>query len=369
MRKTIIYIFSVILLSFSIINVAMAEEEVPGEPTETAGVIERILEEKEVESYGGTQIYQKLTVVLEDGATVTIESGTESKLSTMLFEEGDKVLVTHITSIDGEDIYYINDYIRTGPIYVLFVIFVGLAILVAGKTGFRALLAMGLSFIVIFKLLLPMLLNGSDPIFVMILGSVILTPLSFYVSYGINKKTHLATISTVITLVITSLMAAVFVSATKLTGFASEEAGFLQGLNDVEYSMVGILLAGIIIGLMGVVDDVTVTQTALVHEIFETNKKLKFKELYLKSFDVGRTHIASMINTLILVYAGASMPLMMMFIDNPQPFAHIINYEIIATEIVRTLVGSIGLILAVPITTFIGCYGVMKGVGKQVPRR
>ena len=148
-------------------------------------------------------------------------------------------------------------------------------------------------------------------------------------------------------------MANIFVEAAKLTGFASEEAGFLQVAKQGAMNMKGLLLAGIIIGVLGVLDDITISQSAIVFQLKEANEKLKFNELYKRAMNVGQDHISSMVNTLVLVYTGAALPLLLLFIDNPHPFSEIVNYEIIADEIVRTLVGSIGLILAVPITTVI----------------
>lgn len=117
--------------------------------------------------------------------------------------------------------------------------------------------------------------------------------------------------------------------------------------------MKGLLLAGIIIGVLGVLDDITISQSAIVFQLKEINNKLKFGELYDRAMSVGQDHISSMVNTLILVYTGAALPLLILFINNPHPFSEVVNYEMIADEIIRTLIGSIGLILSVPITTFI----------------
>jgi len=163
---------------------------------------------------------------------------------------------------------------------------------------------------------------------------------------------------TLIALIITGILANIFVEAAKLTGFASEEAGFLQVAKGGAINMKGLLLAGIIIGLLGILDDVTVSQAAIVFQLKEANNRLKFNQLYQRAMRVGQDHIASMINTLILVYAGASLPLLLLFIDSPRPFLEVVNYEIIADEVVRTLVGSIGLILAVPLTTLIASLAV-----------
>jgi len=161
-------------------------------------------------------------------------------------------------------------------------------------------------------------------------------------------------------LIITGVLAGFFVESAKLTGFASEEAGFLQIARGGTINIKGLLLAGIIISTLGVLDDVTVSQSSIVNQLKETDKNLSFEKLYQRAMKVGQDHISSMVNTLVLVYTGAALPLFLLFIDNPHPFLEVINYEIVADEIVRTLVGSIGLILAVPITTFIAAMTLEK---------
>jgi uncharacterized membrane protein len=228
-----------------------------------------------------------------------------------------------------------------------------MAVFIGKWQGATSLVGMGLSFLVIFKFILPKISAGSDPVQIAILGSLVIIPATFILSHGLNKKTGIAIAGTLIALIITGVLAKAFVEAAKLTGFASEEAGFLQAYKPDLINIKGLLLAGIIIGVLGVLDDITVSQSAIVEQLKEANPRLKAGELYKKAMTVGKDHIASMVNTLVLVYTGAALPLLLLFVDNPHPFSEIVNYEIIADEVVRTLVGSIGLMLAVPITTFI----------------
>jgi len=166
----------------------------------------------------------------------------------------------------------------------------------------------------------------------------------------------MAVLGTFISLLITSGLAFVFVEKAKLTGFASEEASFLQASLPGVIKMKGLLLAGIMVGILGVLDDVTVSQAAIVEELRAISPEIGRGKLFQKAMRVGRDHIASMINTLVLVYAGASLPLLLLFVDNSLTFKQVINYEIVADEVVRTLVASIGLMLAVPLTTFFAVY-------------
>jgi len=192
------------------------------------------------------------------------------------------------------------------------------------------------------------------------MGSLIIIPVSFFLSHGINRKTLSAIAGTLIALTITGLLSYVFVEKAKLTGFASEEAGFLQNIMQGSVNIKGLLLAGIIIGVLGVLDDITISQSAIVFQLKEANSNFGFTQLYRRAMKVGQDHISSMVNTLVLVYTGAALPLLLLFIHNPHPFSEIINYELIADEIVQTLVGSIGLILAVPITTAIAALAVKR---------
>jgi uncharacterized membrane protein len=322
-------------------------------------IVEKILEEKQVKPMGSTemQLYQKLELLVTKGSIkdkkIVIENGNIPVANNLKYKVSDKVIVTFSKDFEGNDYFYITDYIRRDSLVWLFMIFVVVAVVIAKWRGILSLVGMGISFLVIFSFILPKISSGSNPVEIAILGSLIIIPVSFFLSHGFNKKTMVAIAGTLIALIITGILANMFVEAAKLTGFASEEAGFLQVAKQGAINIKGLLLAGIIIGVLGVLDDITISQSAIVFQLKEANEKLKFNELYKRAMNVGQDHISSMVNTLVLVYTGAALPLLLLFIDNPHPFSEIVNYEIIADEIVRTLVGSIGLILAVPITTAI----------------
>jgi len=364
-NKLILTIF-VVLFSFITIPVsrlyAQGDFQQPIEPpieeTLEATIVE-VLEEKEIvpEYSDEKQLYQKLELLVTKGSLqdkkIIIESGNIPIANLQKYEVGNKVIVSYSENFEGNDVFYITDYVRRSSLLWLFIIFVVLVAIVAKWRGITSLLGMGASFIVIFKFILPRILAGSDPILIAIIGSLFIIPITFYLSHGFNKKTTVAIIGTVIALIITGILAGIFVESAKLTGFASEEAGFLQVAKQGSVNIRGLLLAGIIIGVLGVLDDITVSQSAVVMQLKKANPRLGFEELYKRAMDVGQDHISSMVITLVLVYTGAALPLLLLFIDNPHPFSEVINYEIVADEVVRTLVGSIGLILAVPITTVI----------------
>lgn len=361
MKKIAAFFVFFVLIIFSSFSGHALAQETPSEYKEEIleGKIIQILDEKTIVFEGGgkPQLYQKINIEVIKGSLrdskITIESGTVPSANIPKYKVGDKVIVSYTKDFDGNDVFYITDFVRRAPLLYLFIIFVALTVAVAKWRGLLSLVGMGVSFLVIFFLILPKISGGADPVETAILGSFIIIPVTFFLSHGFNKKTGVAMAGTLISLIIVGILAGIFVDLSKLTGFASEEAGFLQTMLGGSINIKGLLLAGIIIGVLGVLDDITISQSAVVFQLKEANEKLKPAQLYKKAMSVGRDHISSMVNTLILVYTGAAMPLLLIFLDSSHPFLEIINYEIVADEVVRTLVGSIGLVLAVPTTTLI----------------
>ncbi len=352
-----------VLALFSSHKVYAQEDEFsqpPAAPTPSVNYearVTKISEEKEIEFDGKKQLYQKLELQItsenDKGKTIMIENGNLPSATIKRFNIGDRVLINKDQTPDGSEIYFITDYIRRSSLLWLFVIFLGLTLLVGRTRGLMSVVGMCVSFLVIFYFILPRILAGNDPSFITILASVFLIPVTFYLSHGFNKKTTAAVLGTIASLVVTGVLAHYFVNDANLTGFASEEAGFLQTFTQGAVNVQGLILAGIIIGLLGVLDDITISQAAVVSELKKASDKLSTWDLYKRAMEVGKDHIASSVNTLVLVYAGVALPLLLLFVNNPHPFTEVINYEIVAEEVVRTLVASIGLILAVPITTII----------------
>ena len=355
----------IFLLAFVLVLIAPVSAQKNSFQEETLEVtIINVLEEKEIEIMEDKKLYQKLECLVTKGSLkdkkVIIENGNIPIVNLQKYKTGDSLVVSFSQDFEGNNIFYITDYIRRNSLFWLFFIFAVLTVMVGRWRGLNSLLGMVISFFIIFSFILPKISAGADPIQIAIIGSLFIIPVTFYLSHGFNKKTTVAIGGTVIALVITGILAGIFVESAKLTGFASEEAGFLQASKTGLVNIKGLLLAGIIIGVLGVLDDVTVSQSAIVFQLKQTNTKIKLAELYKRAMDIGKDHIASMVNTLVLVYTGAALPLLLIFVNNPRPFSEIINYEIIADEIVRTLVGSIGLVLAVPITTIIASLIVQK---------
>ncbi len=357
-KKIALLVFTLILFIFP--QTVFAQNEPPQADKRYEATVTKILEEKKVKLFEKEQLYQKLELQLENGdkkgEKIIIDNSAMPAFSSIKYKTGDQVIVAHLKDPDGSDVYYIVDYLRRNAMFWLFAIFVGLVIFVSGKKGAWSLASMAFTFLVIFVWIVPQISNGHNPVLIAILGSAVIVPVVFYLSHGVNKKTTVAVIGTTISLIITGILSLIFVSATKLSGYANEQAGFIQSIKGGTFDIQGLLLAGIIISVLGILDDVTITQASVVYELKKANEKFSLAYLYSRAMSVGKDHIASVVNTLIIVYAGAALPLMVLFINNPAPFSEIINYEIIAEEIVRTLVSSIGLVLSIPITTLLAAW-------------
>lgn len=319
----------------------------------------QILDEKTITPANSDQeqIVQILQLEITSGAgkeeIITLENGAVPIVGRQKYAVDDKLVIS------GEpDNYYISDMVRRPILAILAILFVVAAILVGRGQGLTSILGLVISFLVIFWFVLPKIAAGDNPILIVVLACLLIVPIMFILSHGLNKKTWVAMVATIITMILTGLLIAFFVQASFLTGLASEEAGFLQAMNPGLINLRNLLIAGMLFATLGVLDDITISQAAVVEELKKAKPDIKFGQLYKQAMRVGRDHIASMINTLILVYAGASFPLLLMFTQSQQNLALTMNFELIAEEIVRTLTGSIGLILAVPLTTLLASWAV-----------
>lgn len=326
--------------------------------------IEKIIEEKQIEVEGQNQLYQKIDLTITNGkekdSKIIIENGNQPLANIIQYKQGDRVIVTKEQDLTGKDIYSITDFVRRDSLMLLLIIFVVLTLAVAKGKGLMSILSMVFTFWIVFAYVLPQLSDGKSPILVAIMASIIIIPISFYMAHGFSQKTTVAIVSSIVALGATGILSLMFISLGKLTGLSSEEAGMFLVERSGNFNMKGLLLCGIIIGALGVLDDITISQASVVNELIKGTEKPKGNLIYKQAMNVGRDHISSMVNTLVLAYAGASLPLLLVFIDNPHSFSEIINYEFLAEEIIRTLVGSIGLILAVPITTLIAVNWIRK---------
>ncbi len=294
-----------------------------------------------------------LTVQLESGKAkgerTNLELGITSGRGKQP-ESGDELILTASRSPDGTTIYNFADYERTGSLWVLGVLFAATVVLFGGWRGVGALAGLAISVAVLVAFVLPSLLAGSSPVVVAIVGASIIAFASLYLAHGFNAATNVALLSTLAALGLTGLLAWAFIEFTSLSGLSDENALFLDTLG-IHLDPRGLLLAGIVIGSLGVLDDVTVTQVSAVSELHRARPDVTFAELYRSALVIGRDHISSTVNTLFLAYAGATLPLLLLFTEVRQAIATTATRELVAVEIVRTLVGSIGLVASVPIAT------------------
>ena len=249
--------------------------------------------------------------------------------------------------------YQYNDRQRGSVLWWLFALF-ALAVIALGRwRGLAALVGLGASFAVLLFFVLPALVAGQEPVLVALTGASAIAFLALYVAHGFNFMTTVALLGTLVALVITVLLAMIFVDLAHLTGFTSDEAFVVQVGTSGGISITGLVLAGMVLGALGALDDVTVTQASAVWELRDASPDMSVRALARAGLRIGRDHVASTVNTLALAYAGAALPLLILFVFSRQSLGTIANSEVIATEIIATLVGSIGLVAAVPITTWL----------------
>jgi uncharacterized membrane protein len=241
--------------------------------------------------------------------------------------------------------------VRTDQLLVLAAAFVLAILAVGGLQGLSSLLGLAISFLVILRFIVPHILAGTNPIAVSVVGALFVQVATLYLSHGLGLKTTAGLLGTVGALVLTGLLGTFFIDWTRLLGLASEEASFISARAEGAINLQGLLLAGLIIGALGVLDDVAMSQASAVFELHGLNPDQNVGELFRRGMRIGRDHIAATVNTLFLAYAGASLPLLILLSTRPEPLLTLLNREFIAVEIVSTLVGSIGLIAAVPLTT------------------
>lgn len=263
---------------------------------------------------------------------------------------GDHVVVIYLEDALSGTPYQIIDHQRGSRLWLLLAVF-ALAVIAFGRwRGLTALAGLAVTFAILLLFVVPAILDGRSPLLVAIVGAAAIMLVVLYLTHGFTVPTTMAVLGTLAALTLTGLLSAVTTAALKLTGVGSEESSFLT-IMFADVNMQGLLLAGILIGSLGVLDDVAVTQAYTVDELARANPALRFVGLYRAATRVGRAHIASVINTIVLAYAGASLPLMILVASGNQPLGEVLTSEFIAQEVVRSVVGTLGLIAAVPITT------------------
>ncbi|MEV6686185.1 YibE/F family protein [Streptomyces sp. NPDC051130] len=263
---------------------------------------------------------------------------------------GQEVVVAYAPDAPRDLQYSVVDLNRKLPLALLALIFAVAVVVVGRMRGLFALIALVVSFGVLTLFILPAILQGSNPLIVAVVGASAIMLIALYMCHGLTARTSVAVLGTLVSLLLIGLLGSLFIGWAFLSGNTDDNTGLIHGLYP-DIDMSGLLLAGVIIGSLGVLDDVTVTQTSAVWELHQADPTMGSRALYRAAIRIGRDHIASVVNTLVLAYAGAALPLLLLFSIANSSMGAVANSELVAEEIVRTLVGSIGLVASVPVTT------------------
>lgn len=328
-----------------------------------------IVDAGQVDLGGTLQNFQVLSVQATEGeyegSTFEIDYGKRQIIAPgSLLKPGDQILISISEPPNMAPQAYYVDFVRSQSLALLFIIFVLVTLVISGKKGARSLISMGFSLTVIMAYILPSILQGKDPVQVSVVGAFFILAVTLYMVYGWTIKTHSAVIGTLIALLLTGLAADYFVSLTHMTGFGSEEAMFLsQQAGSAVIDFRGLVLGGIIIGSLGVLDDLVITQASVIFELYLLDPEQPWRALYRRGMRIGQDHVAATVNTLVLAYTGAALPLLLLVSGAGADWFAFINREFVTEEILRTLVGSLGLMAAVPLTTAVACWA-----AKSMPR-
>ena len=280
-----------------------------------------------------------------EGERLSFEQSLNSPI-----RDGDSIVVDIVIQGSGSPLIFFYDFERSTPMSLLLLVFVTAIVVLGRWRGVGALAGLAASLVVIVAFILPALLEGSNAVAVALVASGLIAFIALFLAHGFNLATAAALLASIASLALTAVLAWLFVITSKLTGLADETVGYLGALGS-DINPQGLLLAGVVIGSLGVLDDVTVTQVSAVWELKHAKPDADFTQLYSRAVRIGRDHISSTVNTLFLAYAGASLPLMLLFSEAGQSLSSVATREIVAVEVVRALVGSIGLVASVPIST------------------
>lgn len=358
-RSSLFFLTLVVGMSVAICVHAQSEAvdmQPPREEFSTAKIV-RILSETEDDAFGFQRTVQHVHLRImsgpDAGKEFTTENGILNDRADMRMSEGETVVVRKLIEPDGSFRYLTAEKYRLSIVIWLCIFFLVLTVLFGGWMGLTSIGGLVVSILILALYVVPGIASGGNPLTISLIGSFGIACTSLYLAHGFNRRTSVALLSTLATLGIAAICAIAFVHLAKLFGMGTEESMYLQSGVFQSLQLRGLLLGGIIIGCLGVLDDVTTAQTAAIDEIRKANPSLTAKQLWIAGLSVGREHIASLINTLALAYAGASLPLLLLFkMNDGYPLWVTLNSEFLSEEIIRTLVGSSTLLFAVPISTW-----------------
>ena len=268
---------------------------------------------------------------------------------------GDRIVLSRDGGAEGGPTYAFSDYVRTTPMLALALAFVVVVGVVARLRGLAALLGLAFAFVILLTFMLPALLSGSSPTWVSLVGSAAIMFVVLYLAHGFSARRTTALLGTLFGLVLVTVLGALAVHVARLTGFTSEDTTQLQTF-DPTLNFSGLVIAGVVVAGLGVLNDVTITQASAVWQLNETDPDMTRRQLFSRGMTIGRDHIASTVYTIVFAYAGAGLPVLLLLELSRRPVGVVLSSSVVAEEVIRTLVGGIALVLAVPLTTAVGAF-------------
>ncbi|OEF98177.1 YibE/F family protein [Desulfuribacillus alkaliarsenatis] len=343
------------------------------QPEHVKGKVIAITEEIKGQDFGGMradiQIFEVEILTGEHKGTIIESENTMfgNPAYDLWVSEGDRVLLVLETGPDGNIQAYLMDFSRDSYLYAIIALFIILLLIVGRFQGVKAVITLGLTVFIIGMFMLPLLFQGHSPVLLALVTGFLVSTITFVIIGGFSRKSLAAILGTIGGLAAAGILSILMTNLMNLNGLSSDEAQMLMYIPQaVEFDFRGLLLAGILIGALGAVMDVSMSIASAMEEIYKKSKQLSFKELYESGMNVGKDIMGTMSNTLILAYTGTSIPLLLVLMAYEQPFMKLINMDFFATEILRALSGSIGLVLAIPITALIAGI-LLKANVKDIP--
>lgn len=315
------------------------------------------IESETVEDISGTQnthTVQRVRAEILEGEMLGQNVAFDNDF--IRLKTGDTFYLNYLRTINGDELFSVRELDRRISLIFFVILFCVVIIAFGGKQGVRSILSLAMTLVTIIYVLLPLLLRGYSPVLVSSVLATVVLAIVIFTTHGRNRESTAAFLGTMSAVIISSILAMFAIAAARLTGFSSDESVYLNLYTGGTLNFAGLLLGGIIMGSLGVLDDISITQAAIVHEFYHATPNASKKEVFFRALRIGREHVGALVNTLALAYAGASLPALLLLSMSQMPIGIILNSEVIATEIIRTIVGSIGLVLAVPITTYIAVH-------------
>jgi len=351
MNRSLVFLSVVVLLCVpSSVHAQAAEQLLKAEVIDVG-----VTGVRENEGVNVSSEFQELTMRVIEGVRKG-EMLSFTNDSPVILSEGDVAYVRALTPPGGDELYAVLEPDRVPVLFVLAVVFVAFSILLGGMAGLRSILSLAVSFAVIMVVLLPLLLSGAPPVPASALLAAVVLACSMIITHGTARETWIALSGSLAALVLAVVVSETAVRVAKLSGFGTDEAVYLNFATNGTLDITGLLLGSILIGIVGVLNDISVSQVHTVSELKKANPSLSRRELLSRAMKVGQEHLGAVINTLPLAYVGAALPLLMLFSTTTAPFLYVINREVFASEVVRILAGGIALSVSGALATVLAVF-------------